>query len=226
MNFKDFFGTNINDVKENCIICQSFDLPLFSQKSSNGFFVKTACLKNTTIIALKNNFLAGDSVLLLKKSKCKKLFLFGSCGGCGDVESGDIVMIDKAYNLESFSLMLKDFKDMDFASSNKDLMDDFYKKNPYQDLIKTNSACVGSLCLEAKHLNWYKQNQINAIDMESSIVLSASKEIGIPALCLMYVADHIEKDTDFTSLNDSLKKQMANARLNLSKMILNYINEK
>ena len=65
-------------------------------------FRKSAAASNTTIIALKNNFLAGDTVLYLKEQNVKTSY-FLKLGGCGNVESGDLFMIDKAYNYESFS---------------------------------------------------------------------------------------------------------------------------
>ena len=72
MDFKTFFGTDRKNIKQNCIICQSYDLSLFSNEVSNGLFVKSANTDNATIIALKNNFLAGDAVLFLKNTNCKK----------------------------------------------------------------------------------------------------------------------------------------------------------
>lgn len=226
MKFKDFFGINQTSIKKNCIICQTYDAPLFSDKTNNGFFVKTAETDNAIIIALKNNFLAGDTVLYLKDTSCENIFLFGSCGGCGDIESGDIVMIEKAFNFESFSQMLKEPQERSFSSSSEKLLSSFYEKNPYQDLIKTNSACVSSLMLEAKYLDWFKSNGVNALDMESSIVLSAAKGIGKNAICVMYVADHIEKSPLGTKLNAAIKKQIAKARTNLAKMLINFTDER
>jgi hypothetical protein len=66
MNFKTFFGIEEKDVKHNCIVCQNYDLSLFSDKTSDGLFAKCAIIENVTIISLKNNFLAGDAVLYLK----------------------------------------------------------------------------------------------------------------------------------------------------------------
>lgn len=225
MNFKDFFGIPSCDIKNSCIICQNYDLSLFAEESLNGFFIKTANFGDATIIALKNNFLAGDAVLYLKESKCKNIFLFGSCGGCGDVESGDLLMIEKAYNFESFSKMASfDQKPDHFASSNE-LLAEFYKENLYEDLIKTNSACVSSLLLESKYINWFKENEVCAIDMESSIVFSAAKEIGAEAACFMYVADHIETNPLGQKLKEETKEKISLARKRLAKMILDFVNE-
>ncbi|MDR1695490.1 MAG: hypothetical protein LBR69_02505 [Endomicrobium sp.] len=225
MEFKEYFGTAPEEVKETCIICQSFDAPLFARETANGFFVKTANAKNATVIALKNNFLAGDTVLYLKETKCKKIFLFGSCGGCGDVESGDLLIIGKAYNLESFSSMLAFDEDVKHKEFSGDLFSAFYAKYPYEDLIKTNSACVSSLLLENKRVNFFKEKEICAVDMESSIVLSAANEIGADAVCLMYVADHIEKNPIGNRLEENVKSKISSSRKKLAKMISDFINE-
>lgn len=224
MKFKDFFGMTAQETKNNCIICQIYDLPLFAKESNNGFFVKTASAGNTTVIGLKNNFLAGDAVLYLKESNCKNIFLFGSCGGCGDVESGDLLIIDKAFNLESFSKMVSSGEKTEFINSSETLTSDFYGKNIYADLIKTNAACVSSLLLESRYIEWFKSNDICAVDMESSIVFSAAKEIGAEASCFMYVADHIEKDSLGQELEAKTKARISCARKKLAGMILDFSN--
>jgi purine-nucleoside phosphorylase len=224
MEFKDFFGTESQNVKQDCIICQNYDLPLFAQDSSNGFFVKTAQSGKATVIALKNNFLAGDAVLYLKNTACKNIFLFGSCGACGDVESGDLMIIDKAFNFESFSKMVSFDADPGFFPADQELVSEFYGKNRYEDMIKTNSACVSSLLLEPRYINWFKQNGVCAVDMESSIVFSAAKEIGAKAACFMYAADHIEKNPVGETLEDKLKKKISASRKKLTRMITEFIN--
>jgi uncharacterized Fe-S radical SAM superfamily protein PflX len=55
MNFKTFFGTDEQSINRNCIICQNFDISLFSNEVSNGLFFKSANIKTATVIALKNN---------------------------------------------------------------------------------------------------------------------------------------------------------------------------
>ena len=225
MEFKDFFGMSSSEIKKICIICQNYDLPLFSQESKNGFFVKTADAGNATAIALKNNFLAGDAVLKLKDSGCENILLFGSCGGCGEVESGDILFIDKTYNLESFSKMLKLEEEMESAPFSESLNSAFYGKYPYEDLIKTNSACVSSLILETLYTSRFKDNGICAIDMESSIVLSAANKIGAQAACFMYVADHIEKNPVGIELEKKQKNKISLSRKKLAKMIMDFTND-
>jgi nucleoside phosphorylase len=225
MDFKTFFGVNQQYIKQNCIICQNSDVSLFSNKVLNGLFVKLANVRDITVIALKNNFLAGDTVLYLQDTVCKNIFLFGSCGGCSYIKHGDLVMIDKAYNLESFSSMLNFDKDLQYSQASKELFCNFYKKNTNKNLIRTNSACVASLYLETKFLNWFKEKEILAVDMESSIILSAAKAIKRKAVCLMYVTDLLA-GASILDNDKSLKQKIANSRKELSKMILRFCNER
>lgn len=51
MNFEAFFGISKESINKNCIICQNFDISLFSSKVSKDIFVKTANIKSATIIA-------------------------------------------------------------------------------------------------------------------------------------------------------------------------------
>ncbi|MDR3048769.1 MAG: hypothetical protein LBV16_02865 [Elusimicrobiota bacterium] len=222
MNFKDFFAISPNSVQKNCIICNSLDIALFSDQVKNGLFVKTSEIENATVIALKNNFLAGDIILYLKQTQCENIILFGGCGGCGDINSGDMIVVDKAYNLESFSKMLTG-KDFDYIEADKKLSEEFCKQNGNEKFIKTNSACVGSLLLESKYINWFKENNICALDMESSIIFCAAKEIGMSFAAFMYIADHIEKNPFGTLLDDNVKMKLASARKKLSKMIMDFV---
>jgi len=226
MNFKEYFGISEKDIKQNCIICQSFDISLFADKISKGLFIKSAYTGNTTVIALKNNFLAGDAVLYLENTKCKNIILFSSCGGCSDMKHGDLIAVNKAYNLESFSNMLNFHDSPDYCNSSKKLLIDFYKKNHCRNLMKANSACVGSLALESKFFNWFKEKKISVVDMESSIILSAAKKTKKNAVCLMYVADLVGRDF-IIDVNDKFsKKRISDARKKLAKMILRFCNEK
>jgi purine-nucleoside phosphorylase len=205
-----------------CIICQTSDLALFSDKSENEIFYKTAETQNAAVIALKNNFLAGDAVLRLKGSPCKNIILFGSCGGCGNVNIGDMLAINKAYNFESFTDMLgNDCASLSFPKS--------VTGNPplafgSENIISTNSACVSSLVLEKKYIDFFKASKIGAVDMESSIVISAANAIGANVLCLFYVSDSVEEPFGST-LNNDEKIKIGKARKKLSEIVLRLCDE-
>ena len=216
MDFKDYFAIAKDEIRETCIICQGFDLPLFSKTAKNGLFVKTAQIENATIIALKNNFLAGDAVLRLKGSLCKNIILFGSCGGCGNVSIGDLLTINKAYNLESFTDMLEKNRKPSFRSC---------AVFPHNSILTTNSACVSSLLLEKDYIDFFKQNEISAIDMESSIIVSAANEIGAQVSCLFYVSDFIEAPFGAV-LKNSEKQRVSEARKKATEIIKRQVKSK
>ncbi|MDR2395094.1 MAG: hypothetical protein LBD57_00490 [Endomicrobium sp.] len=165
-------------------------------------------------------------MLRLKDSPCENIFVFGSCGGYSQVTYGDLVIIDTAYNLESFSDMLNFKKQVKYYRSSADLLYFFHKKNIYEQLTLTNSACVSSLYLEPKFLDWFSKREIYAIDMESSIILSASNSIKRKAICLMYVSDIVAPNTAmFLQEEKSIKQKVSNSRKNLTEMILRFCNE-
>ncbi|MDR2191551.1 MAG: hypothetical protein LBO62_01545 [Endomicrobium sp.] len=234
MDFKSYFAAAKDEIKKTCIICQSFDLPLFSSVSKNGLFVKTAQIKNATVVVLKNNFLAGDAVLRLKGSSCENIILFGGCGGCGNVNIGDLLTIDKAYNFESFTDMLKNRTisqtaafsgSAEFSRRNgaKEFTPAFCEKFKTAKIVKTNSACVSSLVLEQNYTQFFKRNGICAIDMESSIVFSAANEIGAGVLCLFYVSDIVETPLGVL-LKSGERQKIAAARKKAAALILDALN--
>ncbi|MDR2251231.1 MAG: hypothetical protein LBD98_00065 [Endomicrobium sp.] len=140
---------------------------------------------------MKNNFLAGDVILHLKNTICENILLFGSCGGCNGRSYGNIIIIDKAYNLESFSSMLNFKEEVEYYQSTRLLFNDFLAKSGIAEIIETNSACVSSLALESNFLSWFKKKEISVADMESSIIFSAAKYINKNAIGLAYVTDFI-----------------------------------
>jgi purine-nucleoside phosphorylase len=222
MNFRDFFNMGAENVKRNCIICNEFDIGLFSNDIKKGLFVKTANFENCSVIALKNNFLAGDAVLYLKETQCENVMLFGSCGGCANIEIGDLVLIEKAYNFESFSDMATSNRHWTGIEASKEIFEEFYRQNRDERIIRTNSAACASLILEKKFLGFFKENNISALDMESSIIFCAAKEIGVKFGAVMYVSDHIENKPFGSVLDMKNKMELSQARKRLAKMIARF----
>jgi purine-nucleoside phosphorylase len=228
MDFKKFFAISPEEFSENCIICQSSDLSLFADNARNGLFVKTAKIKNATIIGLRNNFAAGDSVLFLENTPCRNIILFGSCGVCGDIDLGSPIAVEKSYNLESFSKMAlcKSERSFEYSNASKEFNENFFAKNPNLNFIKTNSACVNSFILQPQYLDFFKEKNIGAVDMESSIVFCAAKIAKINAACFMYASDHIEKYPLGKNLAEPSKKRIGNTRKKLAKAIAEFFFDK
>jgi len=222
MNFKDFFNMDAENIKRNCIICNEFDIDLFSKDIKKGLFVKTANIENCSVIALKNNFLAGDAVLYLKETQCENIMLFGSCGGCANIEIGDLVLIEKAYNFESFSDMIAGNRHQTSFEASKEIFDEFYRQNMDEKIIRTNSGCCSSLILEKKFVGFFKENNISALDMESSIIFCAAQEIGVKFGAAMYVSDHIENKSWGSDLDIKDKTAVSQARKRLAQMVAGF----
>ena len=121
--------------------------------------------------------------------------------------------------------MLNFDKRAEFYQSSKEILYNFYQKNQYEYLLKTNSACTSSLKLETTFLDWFKENEISAIDMESSIILSAAQAINRNAACFMYVTDLIGKNIILTENNNLFKKRIASSRKKLAGLILRFCDE-
>ncbi|MDR2772990.1 MAG: hypothetical protein LBB93_05940 [Elusimicrobiota bacterium] len=228
MDFFSFFAIKPQEISQNCIVCQNYDLSLFMSaggKIHNGLFVKTIQTKNATIIGLKNNFAAGDAVFLLRDTACRNIFLFGACGVFGGIKIGSAIAVERAYNLESFSTMAQSLDnktaDFEYFSSSKTITDNFCLKNPELDIIKTNSACVGSLFLESKLEKFFAKNNIGAVDMESSIIFCASNLAQIPAACFMYASDKVGGQPNV--LTDTQKARISSTRKSLASSLKSFL---
>ncbi|MDR0485296.1 MAG: hypothetical protein LBH29_01060 [Elusimicrobiota bacterium] len=211
-DFKNYFGIDRKEIKPNCILCHIFDLPLFSNEAQSGLFFKSANTGDASIIGLKNNFLAGDAVLCLKKTNCKRIILFGSCGGICGIDIGDIIAAEKSYNFESFSDMLNGKCGKEYIYSTPNLLSEICKEN--QKIKRKNADCAASLLLENYFLSFFKSANIGAIDMESSIVFSAAKEIEVDFSAIMYATDFVGNSQSFPNapLDIKTKKLISRSR--------------
>ena len=232
MNFENYFGTTPDTINKNCIICPtSGDGDLFNafgeKIETKGFFSKVQNYARASVICTKNNLLIGDCILLLKDTACENIFLFGSCGGTGLTRIGDIVLIKKTFNYESFSEMLEMKRTPDSYYPSHSLLNEFLASLNETDsaLVKqVYGAATSSLLLEKNYMDWFEKNRVMAIDMESSAVFAAANYVNRKALCLMYVADHVSYLKPTEELNDEYKKQIIASRRHLANMIIAHIN--
>jgi nucleoside phosphorylase len=231
MKFESYFGTKPDTISKNCILCPtSGDGELFgalgAKTEHKGFFSKVINYPQVSVICTKNNLLIGDCVMLLKDTPCENIFLFGSCGGTGSAQIGDIVVLKKTFNYESFSEMLEMKRTPDSYYPSHALLNKFTASLNASDstLVKqVYGAATSSLVLEKKYIDWFEKNRVLAIDMESSTVFAAANYINRKAVCLMYVADHVSYLEPDEALNDEYKKQIVISRRRLADMIINYI---
>ncbi|MCL2389120.1 MAG: hypothetical protein FWC85_01915 [Elusimicrobia bacterium] len=231
MDFQNYFGTTPDVFNKNCIICPTAgDGELFKtfgkSSESKGFFARVINYPNATVICTKNNLLIGDCVLLLKDTVCENIFLFGSCGGTGNMQIGDTVLVKKTFNYESFSEMLEMKRTPDSYYPSHVLVNSFISSLSMfdADLIKqVYGMATSSLYLEKNYIDWFEKNRVMAVDMESSAVFAAANYINRKAICLMYVSDHVSRLAPTEVPSEEQKKQIIVSRKKLAGMISAFI---
>ena len=223
--FQKMFGISERDVRKNCIICPANDSPLFINEGdkSKGLFFSAVSAGDTTVIIIKNNFLAGDCVLSLKETSCENIFLFGSCASTGQHSIGSIHLAEKSFSLESFSEMLEKSGASESYSPDKVLFDKFIGYSKGGNISPSYFAAVGSILLEKNYLEWFAQNSIGCVDMESSMIYSAAAHIKRKALALAYVTDIIEKKPFYDPLSKEESAKVASGRKALSGLLSDFI---
>jgi hypothetical protein len=227
LEFKNIFGISPQDATKHCILCNVSDIDLFAQegeaKKVKGLFFTSMNLGFATVVALKNNFLAGDCVCALNQTKVANIYLFGSCGAVPGVELGKKILVNKSYDLEGFSSMLK-FKDKpDVMYPDKTLLKDFTQFGSGNEIDLLNCATVGSLFLEEDYLRWFMEHKVACVDMEASIVFSAVNYIKRKSIALLYATDILARKLFFEERDENIQNKVLNARRSLSTLLLNFI---
>jgi len=223
--FEKYFGILPSAINKNCIICPSPDAGLFTNNASSanvqkGKFVQSINCGFATVISTKYNLLVGDIVLLLGQTKCKNIFLFGSCASAKGQEIGTIQIIEQAYSADSFLQMLNGEPADKSFFADKVLSEKL--KNEIVFVKPATCISVASLVLEKEYVEGIKKSEISCVDMEASIVFSAAQKVGISAAALFYVTDPFEAQLMY-ELSQSEKEKLANSRKKLSSALNSFI---
>lgn len=249
--FEKFFGIKSQNLKNHCIICPGNDAHLFydnkTQVFKKGAFFRVINSEHASIISTQNNFLISDCILSLKDTPCQNIYLFGSCGGIGEitlpseqatkspprlpttgpqrhfgggVKIGDMRIIKKAYNFESVSDWLNKKIKIDFSSPDNVLFESFAL---FSNLQTADCATVSSILMEKDNIDLFKNNGISCIDMEASIVFSCSKHINKKAIGLFYVSDLIDMRPSYEPLREFQKNKVKASRKRLSELLKTFI---
>ena len=149
--FETLFGLGESEIRKNCIICPANDSFLFIKagRKSGGLIFSATNSECFTIIAVKNNFLAGDCVLSLKDTPCENIFLFGSCASTGQAPVGSMHLPEKSFSLESFSRMLEKEAAPKTYFPDKGLSDMFLEYSK-ENIISPLNFCHGQLASARK----------------------------------------------------------------------------
>ena len=229
--FLKAFGTGKEAIRKNCIILPSGDESLFNlgqiYSSSRGMFFNVTSYEDSCIIRCKNRVMAGDAVLLLEETECRRVFLFGACGGI-TADIGELLLVRRSLNLESFSSLLYSdtVKQFDEYMPSVVLSDSLQNFSDNAEILKnSSSATLSSLFLEESKLAIIRSKKIDCVDMESSMVFSACEKIRLPAAALMYVTDMPGKMNFYEPYIRSVRQTINSRRAILAGILKKYIFE-
>jgi hypothetical protein len=225
--FQKLYGIPRKKIRRHCIISPLNEAFLFSGlhvgDTHKGFFFRATETRFATILAPRFNLLAGDCVLGLEDSPCEYIYLFGSCGGLPGIRIGDTVMVNKAYNFESFSDMLKGKLARRGICPDARLSGEIkaFSKSTIKNFV--GCATVNSLLLEERYTDIFKKMGVSCVDMESSLVLNAAAHIGKKAAVLMYVSDIIGKKPLYNGLMPGEQLRLEQSRRALAGLLMEFI---
>ncbi len=233
--FEALFGIKSSLVKRNCVL-----LPLLPKGILNEF--KIANFKKGKLYGTgdNNDFtlihtgmgagFTGDAVLYLKKTPCKNVMLFGSCGlvkaGNG-LSVGSLVSPVKCYANESFTelLLAKNAKPRVFYAQNK-LAAGFLKYGQRQGIKKVTCSTLASLKLEEEMVDLFSREKIDVVDMECSAFFSAAGLSGLNALACFYVSDIIKDKPFYLNLGRDSKSVLSSAIKNAAALLCEFAKKK
>ncbi|MFH1691446.1 MAG: hypothetical protein ABIC68_02580 [Candidatus Omnitrophota bacterium] len=208
--FKNIFGVEPGLIKEKCVL-----VPCLNKELLTGFGVKEpvrgkiyGCAqgKNFTLIHARiGACFIGDLVLYLKETSCCEVYLFGSCGSTGELGIGRLVMPMKCFARESFSALLDEMDKGPWPVfyPDHDLCEGFQKSLDSHGVDKRSCMTLASLKLEEGLTQYFKDLDVDVVDMECSAFFAASSKIGLKALALFYVSDIIHQKPFYAELNES-----------------------
>ncbi|MDD5668672.1 MAG: hypothetical protein PHE58_01390 [Candidatus Omnitrophica bacterium] len=225
--FERLYGVAPDTIKKHCIISPMNESQVFSScgilSEHKGVLFRVTQIKNASIIIPKMNMLAGDCVLGLRNTACRNIYLFGSCGAVESDLFGEILLIKKSRNLESFTCMLKDKKRAGVCFPDKKLLKDF-SVFAGSGFTAVDCATVNSVLLEEEYLPYFRSNGIRCVDMESSMVFSAAASAGKRSVAVVYVSDSIRVKPFYAPLSGEDIRKVYSAKKLAAELICGYIN--
>lgn len=226
--FEKLFGLPASKIKKHAVLCPGNDASLFCDTETVKLHVRGQLFgvfdtEYFSIITTKYNLHIGDCVLSLKDTPCENIYLFGSCGGLGNIEIGDAFLINKAYDYEGFSRTLKNGEPGGILLPDKKLLETFKLHVKAVKVIPSACVTVSSIVLEEPNIENFLGKRISCVDMESSIVFSAAKHIGRKAIATLYVTDIIGQKPFSEPLNSVQAVKVKQTRLKLANALKDFI---
>ncbi len=146
--------------------------------------------------------LTGDAVMLLRDTGVSRIVFIGACGGFGNCDIGDIVLVRRAFDGEGFSRYYKNSFNMEkihnegsYIEADQKFTDefkDFLKNKAEKDkkIIEGDIFTIGSLLAETnENLLSIEKKGFCGVDMELSAVFQAAETIKKPVIAATVVSD-------------------------------------
>jgi len=222
--FQKLFAVSPREIKEDIIITPFLNLKYFSAnvKSKRGFLFEVLNEKYFSVIktGVGASFV-GDALLYLKETKAKRVYFIGSCGASADLNIGDLVLVNRAFNLESFSDILNNKVYPSSIDTNNNLYKRFLQEN--KGVKEVNSATVGSLSLQENILPLLNKHKIDAVDMEVSAFAHAASFLKFSYLAVLYVTDILRSKSFCRDLADKERLAIQESRHKAISLICDFI---
>jgi purine-nucleoside phosphorylase len=188
--FQKLFAVSPSQIREDVIITPFLKLEYFriNGRSKKGFLFEVLNEDDFSVIktGIGASFV-GDALMYLKEAKIKRVYFLGSCGAISNLDIGDLVLVSKALNMESFSNILNRKFSPSFINAEDHLYKKFLEQN--KAIKQTRLATVGSLSLEEGILPLLNRHRIDVIDMEVSAFICAARFLKLSYMALLYVTD-------------------------------------
>ncbi len=213
--FLKLFGIKTDDVKKTCVL-----LPLIKKEILGWFGVEDFSRGKLYGAGKAENFtlihtglgagLLGDAVLYLKNTECRNIVAFGSCGLIEQnwgLDIGSLVVPERAFGWESFSDMLLEKKNgIGEFRADAGLTNNFLSAN--KACVKVNCATLGSIKLEEGYVDFFREKNVQIVDMECSALFSAARHAGKKAIALFYVNDIIHQKPFYEEMDSRDKTNL------------------
>lgn len=229
--FKNLFGIQSQEIKRTCVITPFLskgltrDLKIPQMFKGNPFAAGQS--KHFTLIYSQIGApFVGDAVLYLQNTFCENLILLGACGLVhkkASLDIGSLVAPTMSFSLESFSKLVdQNYDKIDSYYPSEALLNQFLEfKTPFK-ISKTTCATVGSIQLEEKYLESFKQNAIDVVDLECSAFFCAAKHINRKAIAFFYITDILKEKELHTPLSAKDRGSLRQAQKNIAKLISDF----
>ncbi len=225
--FKKLFGCTPAEIGHTVIMLPSNDRALFREIAPENFprgFLFDVCGgPGISLVTLKNRSLAGDCVMHLKNTACRRVILFGSCGGLS-LDISEKALVSEALNLESFTSFLHGTSiEKAEACLPEGVLTGDLKKYGGEKLRSVRCATVSSLYLEEAEKEKLKKNGIDCIDMEASMVLSAASFCGIQSAVLFYCTDSPGRINYYDDFPAGIREKIKGSRRSLALILIKFL---